>query len=321
MKNILLPIMLSAFCLVLTAQQDVVLKINQKAGDANLESSTGYTVDAGYDLNFTRLQYYICDITIIHDGGQETKASDVYILVNALEDDTYNIGNYDIEEVEGLRFFIGVDPKANHSDPTLWPMGHPLALQNPTMHWGWAAGYRFAAIEGKAGNRLTFTYQVHALGDQHYGEVALDVAGKNNGSEIEIELNADYLRLFDGLDVSSGLIEHSDAPKAGQLLTNLKENVFTAASSTGTFDQSSFEGSFEVLGNPSMNGQVVLRYDLNNNSHASVQLLDVNGRSIQSLTLSVEKGEMVFDGVTSGMYKAILKDRTSILSVRPVIVR
>lgn len=321
MKNILLPIMLSAFCLVLTAQQDVVLKINQKAGDANLESSTGYTVDAGYDLNFTRLQYYISDITIVHDGGQETKASDVYILVNALSEDSYELGNYDVSEVEGIRFYIGVDPKANHSDPTLWPNGHPLALQNPTMHWGWAAGYRFAAIEGKAGNRLAFTYQVHALGDQHYGEVALDVAGTDNGSEIEIKLDADYLRLFDGLDVSFGLIEHSDAPKAGQLLTNLKENVFTAASSTGTFDQTNFEGRFDVLGNPSVNGKIVLSYEIDGVVGGSIQLLDMSGRTIQSQIPSSSKGEVVFDGLTSGIYKAVLREKNSIAAVRPVIVR
>ena len=143
-----------------------------------LAFNTGYTTPAGYPLKFTRLQYYISQMEITHDGGQVTPMTDLYILANGLVPKDFDLGSYAIDEVEKISFYIGVDQQSNHSDPALWPSGHALALQFPTMHWGWAAGYRFAAIEGKAGNGFFFTYQIHALGDQHYGKAELDVTGE-----------------------------------------------------------------------------------------------------------------------------------------------
>lgn len=303
----------------MVGQNEVILKINQKAGDSALEKSTGYTVDAGYDLNFIRLQYFISEISFIHDGGQETKADGVYILANALEDTEYSIGDFDIDDLEAIKFYIGVDQKANHADPTSWPFGHALAPTNPTMHWGWAAGYRFAAIEGRAGNRMAFTYQIHALGDQHYGAVELDVEEVKENGTISVELNADYLRLFDGLDVSFGLIEHSDAPKAALLLQNLKENVFTAASTTGTFDHDAFDGRFDVIGNPSTNGQIVIVTELNGHTDVKAVVVDMSGKEIDFIP-ALQNGKYTFEVPGSGMYQVMLQSGDKILAVRPAIV-
>ena len=56
------------------------------------------------------------------------------------------MGPWDIEGVRGVKLHLGVDPAHNHADPSTYASDHPLSLQNPTMHWGWSAGYRFMAI-------------------------------------------------------------------------------------------------------------------------------------------------------------------------------
>lgn len=278
MKNIYTFLFLFLAVSAMTAQKQVILNVDQIAGGEPLVTGEAYTTDADYDLNFTRLQYYISEIFLIHDGGEETKLEGLYILANALEDSSYDLGEVDLTNVERIRFHIGVDQQNNHADPALWPNGHPLALSFPTMHWGWAAGYRFAAVEGKAGRGLVFTYQVHALGDQHYGAVELDVTPREEGSQIHIDLVADYLELFDGLDVSFGLIEHSDAPKAAQLLTNLKEKVFTAASPTSSSDLV-FEGKFEAISNPGA-GMIRLSYEMPDKAEYSVNYFNGTGQLV-----------------------------------------
>ena len=301
----------------LTAQNQVILNIDQQAGSAPVKIDEAYTVEAGYDLNFSRLQYYISEITLIHDGGQETFLDGHYILANGLEDESYDLGMRDVTQIEGIRFHIGVDELNNHADPTLWPSGHPLAPQDPTMHWGWAAGYRFAAIEGKAGKGMNFLYQIHALGDQHYGEVSLDVASENVNGDVHIHLVADYLRLFDGLDVSFGLIEHSDAPKAAQLLTNLKENVFTAATSTSTHSVD-FDGVFEIQRQFGRN--VIIGYDVGLTTQSELQVTSNSGQLIRLSALSGDGTvEQVFDH--SGVYHVSLIQNGSIVRTLTVVAK
>ncbi|MDX1683807.1 MAG: MbnP family protein [Saprospiraceae bacterium] len=313
---------ISAFLFILLsvsfigAQKQVFLNIEQLAGNEPLVMSNSYSTDAGYDLNFTRLQYYISEIFIIHDGGHETKLDGLYILANALEDTGYDLGQVDVANIEGIRFHIGVDEKNNHSDPALWPSDHPLAPRFPTMHWGWAAGYRFAAIEGKAGLGLAFTYQVHALGDQHYGAVELAVTPRFEGDEIHIDLRADYLRLFDGLDVSFGLIEHSDAPKAAQLLTNLKEKVFTAASITST-NSLNFDGEFSVLGNP-VSDKIEVKYDLQAYEQCTVRLISAFGQTLEEVVVS-DSGILTFGVSANGQSHLVLANRGQVLKTIQVI--
>ena len=79
-----------------------------------------------------------------------TNLSDTYLLVNPNQNQ-YNIGNHNVENIYSIEFYLGVDPNindANPNDPSLWENSHPLANQIPSMHWGWSAGYIFLALEG-----------------------------------------------------------------------------------------------------------------------------------------------------------------------------
>ncbi len=49
----------------------------------------------------------------------------------------------------GLEFQLGLPASVNHGDPAQWAAGHPLNPIVNGLHWGWAGGYVFAAIEGR----------------------------------------------------------------------------------------------------------------------------------------------------------------------------
>ena len=155
------------------AQNTVQLNINHKLGTDVFAMNTAAQNNMGNDFNVTRLQYYMAEISIVHDGGTETTITDLYALVDASSATTLDLGSHNINSIEGVNFHIGVDQGKNHADPASYNMGHPLAPKNPSMHWGWTSGYRFIAFEGKGGVNLNQTFELHGLGDVNYFKVTV----------------------------------------------------------------------------------------------------------------------------------------------------
>ena len=219
------------------AQKEVLLKLNHKIDDQQLILNTGkYNAWNEVPYYLTRFQYYFTRILITHASGNAPSAYAVYLLVDPLTG-TYSLGNYDLENIEALDFYIGVDSKLNHKDPTIWPAGHPLAPQNPDMNWGWVAGYRFTAIEGFAdtGNGLyTDNFQFHAIGDILFTKVHVDVNSTTDiNGKVVIEMDANYNKLFSTLELTGGQVYHGEQNPNKILMSNFKD-VFTAASTTAT---------------------------------------------------------------------------------------
>jgi hypothetical protein len=307
MKKMLLFPVLFAAVFALQAQGNISLHLSQRLGDADFALNT--PVSAGtYEYKITRMEYYISDIRITHDGGQETPATDVYLLVRPAEDSVYSLGTYPgITNVEGITFSVGVDEDRNHADPSLYPAGHPLAPQNPSMHWGWSSGYRFAALEGKAGANFANDFEIHALGDANYKQQSIaTTAETNDADEKIIHLVADYTQLFVNVDVSAGLIVHGSSGKAVTLLNNMKNLVFKADQSSGTKNPE-FEGRFAPLANPMPAAQAMLSVQLPEGHTYRVTLSDAAGRRLSDFPVAATDQTLPLEGTfDAGVYFAQL---------------
>lgn len=211
---------------------EISLVINHSMQGQVLRSGTTYSMENGSWYFKPRfLKYYLAEITLIHDGGKRTPLTDVYVLVDALGQDRYVLGSFDVGRIEALEFHVGVDKKRNHEDPTIYPTEHPLALKNPTMHWGWAAGYRFLAVEGSSGTTpdvVSADVQVHTVGNALYRKITLPVTTRETATGVEIILAADYSGLFRNLDVSFGLIFHGYGEETITMSDNMATRVFTS---------------------------------------------------------------------------------------------
>ena len=90
------------------AQTDVYFKLNHKLGDTTFALNQVATNNGGIGGNnqykLTRLEYYIAEIKLIHDGGQETIVKDKWILVDASKNTFDSLGNYDITNLESISF-------------------------------------------------------------------------------------------------------------------------------------------------------------------------------------------------------------------------
>ncbi len=201
MKNIITLILCLATLLPLSnAQNDINLSIFHKLANEEFNLNQAANNNLEHDFKITRLEYYISEISLIHDGGTETLIEDLWILVNASSKTEVELGNYDINTVEKIVFHIGVDPAHNHLDPSTYEASHPLAPKAPSMHWGWTAGYRFVALEGHGGPALDQLVQLHGLDDKNYftTEVVLDKTAENG--ILNIQLDADYTRALEDIE-------------------------------------------------------------------------------------------------------------------------
>lgn len=225
-----LVVLTSAFLISGTgvAQNEVALHIHHLMSGQPLELGVSYAVQ-GTEAQINRLEYYLCDFVVTHDGGQETALNDVYVLANAQNDGAYSLGLWDVESIESISFGVGVDAGHNVGiDPSTYPTGHPLAPQFPSMHWGWASGYRFLALEGFGGDNLIAEHQIHALGDNNFFHQNHDLTAEASEGVVNLYLNANCEQLFTNLPLSQGFIEHSNTGEATEAMENMRDLVFEA---------------------------------------------------------------------------------------------
>lgn len=225
--GILLTVMISLNAL---AQTPVNLNIYHKLGAADFAFNQPSQNNISNDFKLTRMEYYMTKFTIIHDGGMLTAVpSNVIALVKANEQTSIALGSFNVTNIEGVKFHIGVHTPINHDDPGLQPAGSPLAFQSPSMHWGWTSGYRFVALEGESGSGMNQTLQLHGLGDGNYIETTIMATANSWNGELYINMDADYNRALESINIASGLIVHAENAEAATMVGNFHSDVFSAS--------------------------------------------------------------------------------------------
>lgn len=261
------------------AQVNVKFGINHLVNGEELTETAVGSNDVKNDFSVGRLQYYISEIKVVHDGGTITAVEDKYILVDAFSPQMEDLGELDVTTVEGISFSIGVNEPVNKEDPAQWPAEHALAPKFPSMHWGWTAGYRFVALEGKTGPTLSTTYEIHALGTKNYFSTTVDTKAKMVDGSLVIGLNAEYANALAGIDLSSGIITHGDFGQAIDLLENFRDNVFSTADGVVSIDDVTSSLQFEAFPNPSASGSFTIKRSADNTIDR-LEVIDIQGRKV-----------------------------------------
>lgn len=309
MKKFTLTGLAFTLSLLISAQTNVKLTVQHKLGAANFAYGTAAMNDLNNDFKLDRLHYYMSGFAIVHDGGQVTTASTVYALVDAAQQTTIDLGSFNgITTVEQIRFAVGVNTPENNQDPALWPGQHALAPKSPSMHWGWASGYFFVAIEGKTGPALDKTLEMHALGNANYATQTITTGATLSNGDLMIGIIGDYTQALKAIDVSAGLILHGGNGNNASMITNFKNNVFSAAptqtSNVGFSEATASINAFEVYPNPSA-GRFTISAKRSTNK-AELMITDMTGRTIQELILiGVESTDIRIS--TPGIYFVSLK--------------
>jgi hypothetical protein len=184
---------------------------------------------SGRKFNIADFRYYISNIILIKDDGSEYPITGKVFLADPATHD-YPLGDVPVGSYKGFKFYLGIDSLTNHSDPTAYPEGNPLAIQTPGIHWSWNSGYIFMKVEGfvdttMAANGTTdFEYFYHIGMDMlkrniDFSNTPFTVA---SGSDNEIVMEFDLLTMLTNVDMRTENMTHTmdNMPLAVKIANN-----------------------------------------------------------------------------------------------------
>lgn len=294
------------------AQQEVVLNVNHLLDGAAFEFDTEASSESGQVFKVNRLEYFISKISIIHDGGEVTALPHFYIRVNAGEALAHSLGEFMVDQIEGITFYIGVEEESNHLDPASWPSGHALAPASPSMHWGWASGYRFVAFEGKCGANTAQIFELHGLGDDNFAGNTYNLTQREEAGVYHIDIDADYSLALSNIDLDSAPIVHGTSGAAKVCIENFVANVFSPSSGVSSGINDTNEISFSVAPNPST-GLLSIHIPQHVDESCKVVVSDLTGKTVAITQTSAELCSIKIDA--PGVY--IIQIQSSELNFAP----
>lgn len=290
------------------SQVETELRIYHKMGSVPYQWNAPFVNNLGESFKVTRLQYYVTKFTVVHDGGQETVVSeDTVALLKANNGHSkIPLGQLNVTNVEGIKFHIGVHSPTNNEDPSMYPPEHPLAPQNPSMHWGWISGYRFLAFEGVAGLNYTQAFELHALGNHNYHEQYVAVNGQLVNNTMVIAIDGDYIEGLRDISVQNGVIAHGDDLQDQDAIENFRDHVFSArteALDLGVEDLTS--DPLKVYPNPVSNSNFEIECD---ERLIDLTLVDISGKQINQYQIQEIGSYDLPIGLPNGVY--VLRGKT-----------
>ncbi len=290
------------FAFNLSAQKNVIFTVKHMLGNEAFVFNQNASNDIGQTFIINRVDYYMSKFTIIHDGGQETPVnSDVYILAKGSSNVVAELGSYNVENIEGIKFHIGVESPTNTSDPSVWPAQHPLAPQAPSMHWGWTAGYRFVALEGRAGSSMTTGFEMHGLWDRNYFEQTIMLEGAETNEGVFIHLDADYTQALKGVNVEAGPIDHGVDATDLTVMENFRDYVFSPGEGFPTsLNEPNSMPSLSIFPNPS-HGEVNINLAKLKNEVYDITVYGIDGKVIEQIN-SISNPNYRFNNISKGIY-------------------
>lgn len=323
MKIITLVMLLCAPFLI-NAQVNTNIRIYHTLGTQLFQLNNTTQNNLTQDYKVTRLQYYMTKFSVVHDGGQITTISDDTVALISAADgifSTIELGSLIVTDVEAVKFHIGVHSPVNNEDPSLYPSFHPLAPKSPSMHWGWAAGYRFLVYEGVGGNNFSQVFQLHGLGNDNYFETTVNAVGEMLGGNLIIALDADYTRGVETIDVSNGLIMHGVDLADLTALENFRDYVFSQSALPLTVITNDLETNIQwgLFPNPSNDGKILVSID-SDVSIDQILITDLSGKEISRVS-SVNLKSVEIDIAISGIYFVQLLTNSIVVSVKRVVIQ
>lgn len=214
--------------------QNLNFHIHSMAGAAEINDADVFTTATGRKITFSDLRYYISNIVLIKEDGTEYPISNK-VLLAGIEKEEHALGEVPVGKYKGFKFMLGLDSATNHSDPTTYEAGNPLAMQTPSIHWDWNSGYIFFKAEGRvdtsaAGNLAPnhdFFYHIgmDMLARQiDFSTSAFEVTADG---EKFVHMNFDFLTALQNVDFTTETMTHSMG--AGMPLATKIANNYQAA--------------------------------------------------------------------------------------------
>ena len=308
---------------------EVVCSFDHKAGVSPLVlNETIFPIWNNKKVRLSRAEFYISDVALQRPDGSLLPLLDYYLLVNAAQPGaSFSLGAWPVTAVQGVTLHLGVPPSVNHSDPSLWHGTHPLAPQDPSMHWGWSAGYRFLAIEGEVDNDGDGTpethFEFHNLGDVLYRTLELKGNKAAENGMLTLQFALDYAQLFKNIALTGDLLLHGSAAPNIAMMDNAATQSFLALLPTSATNEV-LDNSLLITASPNpAHTATTLEYALPTKGLLDLLLINAAGQTVRSLpglssaaTIPLETGSL-----PEGVYQCAFYQNGKLLARKPLVVQ
>jgi hypothetical protein len=324
-------LLFAAFSAASFAQQmnQVKVTFDHKAGvNPMVLNQTVFPIWNNKKVLLSRAEFYVSEAEIHHADGTVMPLTDKYLLVNAKTPaHEFDLGLWAIDAAHGATLHLGVPQSVNHNDPAAWPSNHPLAPQNPSMHWGWSAGYRFMAIEGKVDNNNDgvpeTVFEFHNLGDALYKTVTLSGMRVAENGVLHLHFVLDYAQLFKNMAMTGNLIHHGSATMNINMMNNAANQNFLAMSSvSATHEVLANSANIKASPNPA-NTETLLTYELPASDLLTMTVSNSLGQTVLSLNGMPALGSFRLQtaDLSAGIYQYAFYENGNLLARKQLVVK
>ena len=301
-------------------QTDVNLHFPPKVNGIDLVQNTNVQSLSGAEMSIDFFNYYISNVHIIHDGGQDLDLSDTVFFVS-VEDPILELGMLDLTNIESIDFGVGVPQSLNHEDISQYDETNPLSWQSPSMHWGWSSGYKFLLVNGYGDSNNDGTadelMQIHCLGDGNYKNVSMAVIPTVGATQTTIVINCNLDEWLYSFNPGNVGVHHGTTGVNASVMNNVNSRpVFTLPGNAGTNETLEFEGFISY----SINNELTT-FNWKDVQHVDqFKLIDLSGKLIDAGQASDFAGTHTAEIQNSGSYFFYLLDENgTILNYTQVI--
>lgn len=150
-------------------------------GTAMVYKTGEYTRSNGEIVRISNWAFILSKLSLIKSDDSKVTLGDGYLYVDFVGGKTnYHFPAIPFGDYKGISFQLGLDSAVNHGDPAEWAADHPLNGAYTGLHWGWATGYIFQALDGSFKT---------SPGQFNWDGISLHTAGNDFTKEFTVDFN------------------------------------------------------------------------------------------------------------------------------------
>ena len=190
-------------------------------------------------IQFFNFGMIVSKLRLVKEDGTEVMLGDGYQWIDFKKQRTKF--NYEVPagKYKAVRFMLGMDSAINHGDPNQWGAEHPLNGNLTGMHWGWAGGYIFQAIDGNYKDSMTDKYtkgmSFHTATMPMVRNFEVPVGGSMGSAMFEVkekmatavQFNYHVNKFYQGIELKKNSVSHSEGLKEKALMQKVLDNLTT----------------------------------------------------------------------------------------------
>jgi len=288
------------------AQKNIFLNLMPLFGNQTFALNQTFIGNDGIAVEIQDFNYYLSDVKIFHDNGQQTNLPTSIWLVTPTQHSLY-LGYLAVEQIDSINFTIGVPKRYNTQagalaqDISTYPETHPLSFQSPSMYWGWSFGYMHMITGGKADSNNDGVpnayFELHNLGNNNQQSVTLPTIQTTTGSQTDLFYNCHIDRWLNQMPLSSVGVLHGETGLNQSVMQNVNtQDVFTLNPSATILENHNLFVSWK------QNASEITIQGLQNQSIKNYQVFSNTGQKVLDHQVNTPSASVPLEQLQSGLY-------------------